>query len=68
MAEVVTAEEVQSYARTMSAIDRLVDERINGVPPRAVHRVITEDQWRAELGQKGPRTYRHLPAEITVRG
>jgi hypothetical protein len=68
LAEIVTAEDVQSYARTMSTIDRLVDQRINAVPARGGRREITEDEWRRELEQKGPPAYRYLPAAITVRG
>jgi hypothetical protein len=68
MAQVVTAADVRAYAQTMETIDRAIEKRINEMPARAGRREITEDQWRRELGQKGPRTYRHLPAAITVRG
>jgi hypothetical protein len=72
LAEIVTAEDVQSYARTMGTIDRLVakhvDEKMSAKPARAGRRVISEDQWRRELGQTGPSPYRHLPAVLTVRG
>jgi hypothetical protein len=68
MAEVVTAADVREYARTMETIDRAIEKRINEMPARAGRRVITEDQWRRELWQKGPPAYRHIPAEITVRG
>jgi hypothetical protein len=67
MAQVVTAADVREYARTMETIDRAIEKRINEMPARGGRRVISEDQWRRELGQNGPRTYRHLPAEITVR-
>jgi hypothetical protein len=65
MAEVVTAADVRSYA----TIDRVIDERINKqMPARGGRRVIREDQWRAELGQKGPAPFRHVPATLTARG
>jgi hypothetical protein len=68
MAQIVMGADVHAYARTMERIDRLVDERINAMPARAGRREITEHQWRRELGQKGPSTYRHLPAVLAVRG
>jgi hypothetical protein len=68
MAEIVTAAEVQSYAQTMSMIDRVIDKRINEMPARGGRRVISEDQWRRELGQKGPPAFHYLPAELIVRG
>jgi hypothetical protein len=80
MARVVTAAEVQSYARTMAAIDRAIGKRINEMPARGGRRVITEDQWRRELGKDQPGYWQaalahrqaqksaRLPADITVRG
>jgi hypothetical protein len=68
MAEVVTGADARGYDRTMSTIDRYIDKRINGMPAPAGRRVIMEDEWRRELGQKGPAPFRHLPAKITVRG
>jgi hypothetical protein len=68
MAQIVTGADVRAYARTMETIDRVIAERISEMPARGARREISEDQWRAELGQTGPRVYRHLPAAITVRG
>jgi hypothetical protein len=59
MAEVVTAEDVREYAATMAAADRLVaravDEHFSETPraagKTAGRRVVSQDQWRAELGQ-----------------
>jgi hypothetical protein len=68
MAEVVTPADVREYAATMATIDRAIDKRIAEMPARAGRRVISEDQWRRELGQKGPATYRYLPAVLAVRG
>jgi hypothetical protein len=75
MAEVVTGADVQIYTATMAAIDRAIDDkRINAMPvgasrmpARGGRRTITEDQWRRELGQKGPASFRHVPATLTVR-
>jgi hypothetical protein len=80
MAETVTAAAVREYLRTMETIDRLIDKRISGMPARAGRRVISEHQWRRELGKDQPgywqaaRAHRQaqksarLPADITVRG
>ena len=80
MAQIVTPRDVREYSRTMSAIDRAIDKRISGMPARAGRRVITEDQWRREIGKDQPgywqaaRAHRQaqksarLPADITVRG
>jgi hypothetical protein len=68
MAEIVTAADVREYARTMETIDRAIEKRVNEMPAHAGRREITEDKWRRELGQKGPSTYRYLPAVLTVRG
>jgi hypothetical protein len=68
MAESVEPAAVQEYAATMAAVDRAIDKRINAMPARAGRREISEDQWRRELGQKGPQPYRHLPATLTARG
>lgn len=68
MAEVVTATDVRAYAETMAAVDRAIEKRINAMPARGGRRVVTEDQWRRELGQKGPIPLRHLPANLTIRG
>jgi hypothetical protein len=46
MAEIVTAADVQTYARTMETIDRAIDKRINAMPARGGRR---EDEWRHEL-------------------
>jgi hypothetical protein len=68
MAEVVTAADVQTYAQTMAAIDRAIEQRISGTPRSAAipvdpgrrpvraagKRVMTGAEWRRELGQKGP--------------
>jgi hypothetical protein len=67
MAQVVTAADVREYSRTMETIDRAIEKRINAMP-RAGRREITEDQWRRELGQKGPAPFRRLPATLTIRG
>jgi hypothetical protein len=67
MAEVVTAADVREYLRTMESIDRVIDKRINATPPRGGRRTITDDQWRRELGQKGPAPFRYVPATLTVR-
>jgi hypothetical protein len=67
MAEIVTGADVRAYARTMSMIDRAIDKAINEMPASGGRRVISEDQWRAELGQKGPAPFRHVPATLTVR-
>jgi hypothetical protein len=67
MAEVVTGADVQTYARTMATIDRLVDKRINEMPARGGRREISEDEWRRELGKKGPAPFRYLPAVLAVR-
>ena len=67
MAEVATGADVREYNRTMETIDRLIAKRINEMPARAGRRTITQDQWRRELGQKGPPPFRYLPAALTVR-
>ena len=67
MAQIVTPAGVREYARTMETIDRAIERRINAMPARAGRRVISEDEWRASLGQKGPAPFRHLPAVLTVR-
>jgi hypothetical protein len=58
----------RAMAEVVPAVDRAIDKRINAMPARGGRREITEDEWRRSLGQKGPAPYRHLPAEITVRG
>jgi hypothetical protein len=76
MAEEVTAREVVEYElRTQTierAVARAVDKHFNETPraagKTAGRRVVTEDQWRRELGQKGPSPYRYLPAVLAVRG
>lgn len=57
----ITAAEYQEYELTMAAIDREVERRVSAMPsskrgsrfatnaPR--RRVVTQDQWRRELGQ-----------------
>jgi hypothetical protein len=89
MAEVVTAADVRAYARTMETIDRRVARcvadyfagNVSAKTARAGRRVITQDEWRAELGQdrssyqKARLAYvagcinppGRLPAAITVR-
>jgi hypothetical protein len=85
MAQVVTAADVNAYSQTMATIDRAIDKRItvgaSRMPARGGRRVISEDQWRRELGQdrSGYQQARlayiagrinvsgRLPAAITVR-
>jgi hypothetical protein len=52
MAQVVTASVVREYNRTMAAVDRAIERRINApeMPARGGRRVTTEDEWRRELG------------------
>jgi hypothetical protein len=50
MAQVVTAE-VEAYAATMSAVDSAIERRTGAMPAKAGRREVTEDEWRAELGQ-----------------
>jgi hypothetical protein len=57
----ITAAEYQEYELTMAAIDREVERRVSAMPsskrgsrfatnaPR--RRVVTQDQWRRELGK-----------------
>jgi hypothetical protein len=81
MAEVVTAADVQAYARTMTAVDRAIDKRIGEMPARGGRRVITEDEYAHEIGRdrsgywqaakahfaKRLNVSGRLPAAITVR-
>lgn len=54
MAQVVTAGDMQEYLRTMRVIDRAVEKGIGKMPAIAGRRVITETQWRHELGKDQP--------------
>jgi hypothetical protein len=76
MAEIVTAADVRAYAQTMETIDRRVARcvadyfagNVSAKTARAGRREITEDEWRRELGQKGPAPIRYIPAVLAVRG
>jgi hypothetical protein len=66
MAEEVTGADVRAYARTMATRETCRPKSIGASPgalpitstARAGRRVITEDEWRRELGQKGPIPFR----------
>ena len=65
----ITEVEYRQYIEMMATIDREVERRVhamptagpngpengpNGPPPTRGRRVVTQDQWRAELGQNMP--------------
>jgi hypothetical protein len=75
MAQIVTAADVREHARTMETIDRRVARcvadyfagNVSAKTAKAGRRTISEDEWRRELGQKGPAPFRRIPATLTVR-